>query len=114
MERDGETTLRGRGDTERERMSLIRRINAAFGVLVSHWTVTPGGVPSASTDDAVSWTSSSCDGSGGAVAESEPFSDGVDIAHNFGKTVFTSKFAVFSSLPHNQLILVLKAAFVFE
>ena len=52
-----------------------------LGVFVSHWTVTPGGAPSANIDDAVSWISSVGDGGGGEVAESEPFSDGVDIDH---------------------------------
>ena len=76
-ERDCETTRRGRGDMERVRVSRIRRSNVAFGRSGKNCTVTPGGGPVASTDDAVSWISSSCDGGSGVVAEPEPCSDGV-------------------------------------
>ena len=79
MDRDGETTLRGRGEMERERLSLIRRSNVVFGALGTYCTVTPGGVPTASIDEAVSWTSSLCNGGGGVVAEPDLCSDGVDI-----------------------------------
>ena len=42
-------------------------------------TVTPGGGPTASTDEAVSCTSLLGEDGGGEVAESELFADGVDI-----------------------------------
>ena len=76
--------LRGRGDTERVRVSLIRHANIVFGCLGLccsgiNCTVTPGGGPTAKTDDAVSLTSSLGDGGGGEVAESELLADGVDM-----------------------------------
>ena len=88
MDRDGETALRGRGETERGRASLIRRANVVFGCSGINCTVTPGSGPIASTDNAVSCTSSLGGGGGGEVAESELFADGIDIfavSENFSK-----------------------------
>ena len=83
-DKDGESALRGPGETERVRVSLIRRVNVAFGCSGLscsgiNCTVTPRGGPLASTNDAVSCTSSLGDGGGGEVAESELLADGVDM-----------------------------------
>ena len=52
--RDGEPVCRNRGDAERGRTSLIHCSNATFGRSGKNCTVTPGGAPSTSMDDAVS------------------------------------------------------------
>ena len=75
--KDGEITLCGRSETERDRVSIVCRENTVFGVLVNHCTDTPGGTPILCTEDAVSSIASLC--IGGEVAELEPLSDGVDI-----------------------------------
>ena len=94
-DRDGETALRGRGDTECIWVSLIRRANVEFGRSGRSssgitCTVTPGGGPIACTEDAVSCTSSLGDCLAGEVTESELFTDGVDMVHELQQTVFTS------------------------
>ena len=89
MDKDGETTRRGLGETDRERVLLIRCENVVFGCTGgTTWSgglggactftsciVTKGGAPVPWTDDAVSLYSS---WRGGEVAL-ELFSDGVDI-----------------------------------
>ena len=72
---------RGRGDTERERASFIRYSNTVFGVLVSHWTVTPGSAPPARTDDAVSSIVASV-ALGELIVTDFTDPDGEDMSHN--------------------------------
>ena len=111
MDRDGETALRGRGDTERVRVSLIRRAKVEFGRSGRSssgitCTVTPGGGPIACTEDAVSWMSALGDCLAGEVTESELFTNGVDMIHELRKLYSLQNCRLFLT-PHNQLVLVL-------
>ena len=112
-DKDGETTLHGRGETERERLSLIHWSNTVFGVLDKNCTLTPGGTPIPRTEDAVSEMASLC--GGGEVAEIDPFSDGVDIfLVELWQNLFHFKTLQQQFTPtHSKLVLVLTAAFVF-
>ena len=75
-DKDGETTLRNRGETEHERVSLIHRSKVVLGVLDKNCTDTPGGGLILYTEDAMSSTSSLR--VGGKVAELDPCVDGID------------------------------------
>ena len=91
MDKDGETTRRGLGETDRERELLVRCEKTVFGIAdgmiwrgglggtraFTSWNVTSGGAPVPWTDDAVS--SYSSQHAGGEVVAFELFSDGVDI-----------------------------------
>ena len=91
MDKDGEATRRGLGETDRERELLVRCKKMVFGIVggtigrgelggtraFTSWKVTSGGAPVPWTDDAVSsYSSRHVDGE---VAALELFSDGVDI-----------------------------------
>ena len=119
MDRDGETALRGRGDTERVRVSLMHCAYVEFGRSGRSssgmtCTVTPGGGPIACTEDAVSNTSALGDCLAGEVTESELFTDGVDIIYNFANCIHFKIANLFSLPTINLSCLGLDAAFVVE
>ena len=96
MDKDGETTRRGLGETDRERVLLVRCVNTVFGAwdrftvsggpggarAVTSCTVIIGGAPVPCADEAVSSYSSIC--GGGDVAALEPLCDDVDILLSCG------------------------------